>query len=111
MRTNIYYWKCDNPLSVEEKLVYNDKYKLADISETVLNISTLNFKEKPLKVESTGSSGNHYAYRIMFKDKTYFFRSDDGKIDDDYMDAERKAIELSKKAGVLVPEVLFTDTS
>jgi len=37
MRTNIYYWKCDNPLSVKEKLVYNGKYKLADITDTVNN--------------------------------------------------------------------------
>ena len=34
-RTNIYYWKCDNPLTFEEKRGYNDKYARADISGMV----------------------------------------------------------------------------
>ncbi len=111
MRTNIYYWKCDNPLPVEEKLVYNDKYKLADITNIVKEIAIYNFKKEPLKVVSTGSSGNHYAYHIEYPDKTYFFRSDDGKIDDDYMDAEKVAVDLARKAGVPAPLIYATDTT
>ncbi|MFC1627159.1 phosphotransferase family protein [Patescibacteria group bacterium] len=111
MRTNIYYWKCDNPLSVEEKLVYNDKYKLADITNTVREIAIHHFKKKPIKVESTGSSGNHYTYHIIYPDRTIFFRSDDGKIDDDYMDAEKAAMNLARQHGVPVPEIYATDTS
>lgn len=111
MRTNIYYWKCDNPLPVEEKLVYNDKYKLADITDTVREIAIHHFKKKPTKVASTGSSGNHYAYHIIYPDRTIFFRSDDGKIDDDYMDAEKAAMDLARKHGVPVPKVYATDTS
>jgi aminoglycoside phosphotransferase (APT) family kinase protein len=111
MRTNIYYWKCDNPLPVKEKLIYNDKYKLADITDIVEKIAIKEFRKKPQKVISTGSSGNHYAYHIIYKNKTYFFRSDDGKIDDDYMDAEKVAIELAGKNGISVPKLYATDTS
>jgi aminoglycoside phosphotransferase (APT) family kinase protein len=111
MRTNIYYWKCDNPLPVEEKLVYNDKYKLADITDVVKDIAVKEFRKVPIKIISTGSSGNHYAYHIVYKNKTYFFRSDDGKIDDDYMDAEKVAIDLARKSGVSVPQIFATDTS
>ncbi len=111
MRTNIYYWKCDNPLPVEEKLVYNDKYKLADITKTVEEIALAEFKKKPSKVVSFGSSGNHYAYYIQYPNKDYFFRSDDGKIDDDYMDAEKIAIGLATKVGVPAPKIYATDTS
>jgi len=111
MRTNIYYWKCDNPLSIKDKLVYNDKYRLADITDTVKEIANHHFKEDPKEIKSTGSSGNHYAYHIIYPDRTIFFRSDDGKIDDDYMDAEKAAMDLARKNGVPVPKVYATDTS
>lgn len=111
MRTNIYYWKCDNPLPVEEKLVYNDKYRLADISDLVRKIAIHHFSAEPLFVEAVGVSGNHYTYRIHYPDQIVFFRSDDGKIQDDYMDAEAVAIKLASEAGVPVPEVIATDTS
>ncbi len=111
MRTNIYYWKCDNSLPVEEKLVYNDKYRLADISELVRRIAVHHFSTEPMFVEAVGLSGNHYAYRVHYPDQVVFFRSDDGKIDDDYMDAEAAAIKFARAAGVPVPEVIATDTS
>ncbi len=111
MRTHIYYWKCDNPLPVEEKLVYNDKYRLADISDLVRKIAIHHFNAEPTFVEAFGVSGNHYSYRIHYPDQIIFFRSDDGKIDDDYMDAEAAAIKLAREAGVPVPEVIATDTS
>ncbi|MBI4599969.1 phosphotransferase [Candidatus Uhrbacteria bacterium] len=111
MRTNIYYWKCDNPLPVQEKLVYNDKYKLADITDLVREIARHHFGGDPLRIESSGSAGNHYAYVIVYPDKEIFFRSDDGKIDDDYMDAEEAAMNLARKQGIPVPEVFATDTS
>jgi len=111
MRNNIYYWKCDNSLSVEEKLVYNDKYHLADITDLVRQIVINQFKKVPSFIEAVGNSGNHYAYRIHYPDQVIFFRSDDGKIDDDYMDAEAAALKLVRAAGVPVPEVIITDTS
>lgn len=111
MRKNIYYWKCDNPLSVEEKLVYNDKYHLADITDLVRKIVIHHFNAEPTFIEPAINSGNHYAYRIHYPDQVVFFRSDDGKIDDDYMDAEAAALKLARGAGVPVPEVIATDTS
>ncbi|HAN09780.1 MAG TPA: hypothetical protein DCP90_04115 [Clostridiales bacterium] len=56
MRENIYYWKCDNPLPIEEKWVYNDKYTLSDISDVVEKIAVYHFGKKPTKVEATGSA-------------------------------------------------------
>ncbi len=111
MRTNIYYWKCDNPLPVEEKLVYNDKYKLADITDMVRDIAKNHFREEPLSVEPNDLAGNHYAYDITYPDREVFFRSDDGKIADDYMDAEEAAMDLAREHGIPVPTVFATDTS
>lgn len=111
MRTNSYYWKCDNPLPVEEKLVYNDKYKLADITDTVRDIALHHFGNAPLRIEPNNVSGNHYAYVISYQDREIFFRSDDGKVDDDYMDAEEAAMKLARAHGVPVPEVYAADTS
>ena len=111
MRTDIYYWKCDNPLPEAEKLVYNDKYRLADVSELVSQIAKQHFGAAPRCVEPTGSEGNHYTYIIRYPDRSVFFRADDGKIDDDYMDAEAAAMALARRHGIFVPVVYATDTS
>ena len=88
MRTDIYYWKCDCPLPAEGKLVYNDKYALADISEMVRSVAIDHFGREPVAVRAAKGEGNHYAYLIETEERTVFFRADDGKLDDDYMDAE-----------------------
>ncbi|MAE61505.1 MAG: hypothetical protein CMJ49_09140 [Planctomycetaceae bacterium] len=111
MRTDIYYWKCDNPLPMSEKRVYNDKYGQADITETVGAIATTFLGEPPDAVRHTGSAGNHYAYLIDHAGMTYFFRSDDGKLDDDYMLAEQAAMELAREHGVPVPHLFACDAT
>ena len=111
MRTDAYYWKCDNPLPVEEKLKYNDKYRLADITPLVRRAAEHHFRETPQAILSTGSAGNHYAYEVRFADRTLFFRADDGKTDDDYMLAEECAMRLARAQGVPAPRVHVTDVS
>jgi aminoglycoside phosphotransferase (APT) family kinase protein len=111
MRTDIYYWKCDSPLPVEEKLTYNDKYRLADIAPLAGRAAERHFGAAPLAVESTGSAGNHYAYRVRYPDRSYFFRADDGRMEDDYMVAEGLAMELARGEGVPVPRVFVTDVT
>ena len=111
MRENIYYWKCDSPLSYEEKRTYNDKYQTSDITATVAEIASVHFSGSECRVEATGSAGNHYAYLLHAGDETWFFRADDGRIDDDYMDAESAVMARVREAGVPVPEVMVTDTS
>lgn len=111
MRTDIYYWKCDNPLPAEEKLAYNDKYRLADIAPLVRQAAEHHFGAAPAAVESTGSAGNHYAYKVLYPDRTLFFRADDGKMDDDYMAAEEHAMALARGQGVPVPKVFVTDVT
>lgn len=111
MRTNIYYWKCDNPLPIAEKRLYNDKYAQADITDTVEAIATDFLNEAPDAVKHMGSAGNHYAYLIEYAGRTYFFRSDDGKLDDDYMLAEQAAMRMARQRGIPVPELLACDVS
>jgi aminoglycoside phosphotransferase (APT) family kinase protein len=111
MRTNIYYWKCDNPLPTESKLRYNEKYALADITPLVRQAAREHFSGEPLDVQATGSQGNHYTYLIRYPEQTFFFRADDGQVDDDYMDAESAAITLVQQHQVPVPRVYHTDTT
>lgn len=111
MRTDIYYWKCDNPLPLEKKLLYTNKYALSDISNMVGLIAGDYFKETPVKVENNGSKGNHYTYIITFSNKKIFFRADDGQTDDDYLDAENAVMNIANVYDVPVPEVYYTDTS
>ena len=111
MREDIYYWKCDSPLSEEQKKTYNNKYVQADITDLVYQIAKDFFGKSPLKVKSTGSQGNHYAYIIKYDKKNVFFRADDGIVDDDYMEAENAAMELVRKNGIPVPKIYGSDTS
>lgn len=111
MRTNIYYWKCDSPLSIEEKQGYNTKYVLADISNIVESIAADYFGEPADSIENTGSAGNHYTYLIHHNEKKLFFRADDGKVNDDYMLAEGAAIQIAAKNSIPVPQVLACDIS
>ena len=99
MRTNIYYWKCDSPLPVEEKRGYNDKRRLSDISNFVAEIATGYFGEEPVSVRNNRSEGNHCTYLVEYPNRTVFFRGDDGKIDDNYMEAEAAAVELVQAIG------------
>lgn len=111
MRTNIYYWKCDSPLPAGQKRAYNEKYKEADITDLVRDISQYHFRGHTLDVIATGSAGNHYAYLIKLSDTTWFFRADDGKTDDDYMDAESAVMAAARDAGVPVPQLFAVDTT
>lgn len=110
-RSNVYYWKCDSPLSHEEKRSYNAKYVLADISQVVDSIAADYLGEAADSVQSTGSAGNHYAYLIRHGQETFFFRADDGKIEDDYMLAEQTAMRAAAQHGLPVPKVLACDVS
>jgi len=111
MRTNVYYWKCDSPLSYEQKRLYNEKYRDADIGDLVRRIGEHHFPDIPVQTSATGSAGNHYAYLIQLPDRTCFFRADDGKIDDDYMEAEAIAMTSARRQGVPVPDLIATDTT
>jgi fructosamine-3-kinase len=110
-RADIYYWKCDSPLPVEEKLVYNRKYKVADILPLVEQIGRDFFRTNEVQVRSAGGEGNHYTYVIEAGGRQVFFRADDGKIADDYMVAEGAAMHLAQSHGVRVPEVYDCDVS
>ena len=100
MRNDIYYWKCDNPLPLEKKLLYTDKYALSDITNMVGLIAEDYFKETPVEIRNNGSKGNHYTYIITFSNKKVFFRADDGQTDDDYLDAENAVMNIANTYGV-----------
>jgi len=110
-RSNIYYWKCDNPLPIEDKLLYNRKYEVADISPLVQEIGVDYFGDKNLSVVSANGEGNHYAYILKTNGSQYFFRADDGKTDDDYMEAEGAVMSLVRQHGVRVPQIFRCDVS
>jgi len=99
MRTSVCYWKCDNPLSVAQEHLYNDKYAQAEITGTVRPIASEFPGTPPDAVRHTRSAGNHCAC-LIDHDGSTFFRSNDGKLDDDYMLAGQAAmgVEALKRA-------------
>ncbi len=111
IRTNVYYWKCDSPLPLEQKRRYNEKYALADISDVIRSIAIDFFGEAPEAIRDTGSAGNHYAYILEHGGKSYFFRADDGILQDDYMLAEVAAMQAAARQGIPVPDVLACDVT
>ena len=56
MRTDVYYWKCDNPLPMTQKRLYNDKYAQADITETVRAIAAEFLSAQPDALRRAGRS-------------------------------------------------------
>jgi len=111
MRTNIYYWKCDNDIPIKEKLIYNKKYSVAPIEKLVKEIFYYHFGKKPDRIKPADNMGNHYVYFVSLDNQQYVFRSDDGKLDDDYLEVEEIVMQFAKGAGIPVPEVLITDTT
>jgi aminoglycoside phosphotransferase (APT) family kinase protein len=110
-RHNIYYWKCDCPLPLAERRLYNDKYACADIGEQVRAAAERFLGCHALQIAATGSAGNHHAYTVDVGADRYFFRAADGRIDDDYLLAESAVMRLLRQRGVPIPEVLTVDVS
>lgn len=113
MRSRIYYWKCDNPLSLEAKRgsYFADKYDRAGLDEQVRQACTGAFGQAPAALAPLRGDGNHFAYRVNHAGQDYLFRADDGNGDDDYMLAESRLMALAAAHGVPVPHVVHTDVS
>lgn len=110
LRNNIYYWKCDSPLSIEEKRksYFKEKYNGSDIKNVVRAACTEHFGIMPSDIKAAGCDGNHFAYIVNYPDRNYFFRADDGSSGDDYMLAESALMRLASAEGIPVPEVYNT---
>ncbi len=113
MRNNIYYWKCDNPLSHAARTAsyFKEKYDRAGLKETVEDVCHQVFGTAFQEVEPLRVDGNHIAFIVRHGGGTSFFRADDGSGDDDYMLAESAFMRLAAEGGVPVPQVLHTDVS
>jgi aminoglycoside phosphotransferase (APT) family kinase protein len=111
LRNNIYYWKCDSPLSIEEKKksYFKEKYSGSDIEDVVKRACTEHLGKPPKEISAAGCDGNHFAYIVTYPDRKYFFRADGGSSGDDYMLAESRLMKLVSETGVPVPNVYHTD--
>lgn len=111
LRDNIYYWKCDSPLSIEEKKksFFKEKYDGMAIEDVVRRACADHFGKSPSDIKSAGCDGNHFAYIVTYPDCKYFFRADSGSCGDDYMLAESALMRLASEKGVPVPNVYHTD--
>lgn len=111
MRTDIYYWKCDSPLSPETKrrLYFKEKYARADLPAQIAGIVARWLNETPAAVTPFNSDGNHFAYVIALADgRRFFFRGDEGMQQDDYLIAETRVLRDLREAGLPVPRVWFS---
>jgi len=113
MRNNIFYWKYDCPLTEEEKQLYffENKYELVSADDCVRSAMEDFLGHSPEKITPSGNDGNHFAYIVDSGKESFFFRADDGMLDDEYMLAESAVMEIVSKAGIPVPKVFHTDIS
>ena len=111
MRSDVFYWKCDHPLSVESKkeLYFADKY--TDDSTGIAKGIVRDFLGKEaLEFNHLKVDGNHFAYRFSDGRTKFLLRTDDGLSDDCYMLAESAIMEELGKSGLPVPKVFATST-
>lgn len=113
MRTDIFYWKCDSPIPVEQKknCFFFDKYTENTKSATANAVCDF-LGHEPDSLEIMKSDGNHLAAKIVDGNDQFLFRADEGAaVDDCYMLAESTVMNLLHKNGLPVPEVFKTDIS
>ncbi len=112
-RSNIFYWKCDNPLEHEQqkRLYLATKYDDAAMSETAQAIAAEYFNGKADSVKPLGAAGNHFVYLAQKGGVKVLLRTDDGLTKDVYMDVESAVMQLAAGAGVPVPQVYGGDQS
>jgi len=113
LREDIYYWKCDNPTSLEEKQAsyFRSKYDQPELANLVQAACTQALGSAPDTVTALRVDGNHLAFSVACGGRSLLFRADDGAGDDDYLLAEGALMALARGAGVPVPEVFCTDVS
>ena len=113
MRTDIFYWKCDSPIPVEQKKnqFFHDKYTPETYEFTSQAVYDF-LGHVPEQFEIMKSDGNHLT--ATFSDGTgkFLFRADEGHaVEDDYILAESAVMNLLNKEGLSVPPVYHTDIS
>jgi hypothetical protein len=83
MRSDVFYWKCDQALSVESKkeLYFADKYSEESIAIGKAIVSDFLGKE-PFEFNSLKVDGNHFAYFFSDGKAKFLLRTDDGLSDD-----------------------------
>ncbi len=109
MRSDIFYWKCDQLLSVESKkeLYFADKYSNDSIAVAKSVVRDFLGKE-PVEFNHLKVDGNHFAYYFSDSRVKFFLRTDDGLSDDCYMLAESAIMEELSKSKMPVPKVFAT---
>lgn len=113
MRNQIFYWKCDSPIPVKDKIncFFRDKYT-DEVKALVLAAASDFLGRTPKRLDVLKSDGNHLTAKFADHDTVYFFRADEGKaIDDDYLLAESTVMNLLNREGLPVPPVHHTDIS
>lgn len=113
MRDNIYYWKCDSPHSLEQKRksYFKEKYDRPGLASIVQRACHEVLGDPIPSVSPLRADGNHVAFIVTHGERSYFFRSDDGTGDDDYMLAESRLMQMVAAHGIPVPEVYHTDVT
>ncbi len=111
MRSDVFYWKCDQALSVKSKkeLYFADKYSEESIAIGKSIVCNFLGKE-PIEFNSLKVDGNHFAYCFSDGKAKFLLRTDDGLSDDCYMLAESAIMDELGKSGLPVPKIFATST-
>lgn len=112
MRSDVFYWKCDNPTPVEAKRssYFADKYNAETDAQARAIIQDF-VEGDPGPVERLAVDGNHFTYRFAVGGKTLLLRTDDGTGTDSYMLAESAILRELQGRGLPVPGIHATDVT
>ena len=107
MRNNIFYWKCDSPVSTEEKKrsYFIKKYDSAELQSAARKIAEQFAGVLPEDFLPLRAAGNHLTYHFHFQTRHYLLRLDPGGTDDDYMLAESAVMNFLHEQGLPVPRI------
>ena len=107
-RHNTYYWKCDRPHAF---FGIEDCIDLDASLEPLLHENLKSHFQTGVVLTRANTQGNHLTWLADVGGKSMFIRVENGPERDNYIEMESTVMQLTKAAGLPVPEVFATDSS
>jgi len=107
-RSQVYYWKCDRPAAFHG----TDQQGSADaVLERQLLAALEGRFKSPVQLTPAHGQGNHLTWRTQTAGQEMFIRVENGPEQDNHLQMESTVMELTRRAGLPLPEVFATDST